>query len=179
MKVWQKTFWGQVQSKKLTALFIIIGNFRSQNWNQWDKLSTKNTHIYFFYFWFKSKQVWTSLDEFGRKKSKVPKLQKITLTTIFITVFQYIMCKHAQKRSFMTNLMKRQIHPYEATFLFFILDHFWLQNWNHWKKPSRKTPPYYCFYVWFKNKQVWTSLDEKNRNLTKKLKVAKSLRIFF
>ena len=62
---------------------------------------------------------------------------------------------------------------------FFILAHFWLQNWNQWKKLSRKTPPYYCFYVWIKNKRVWTSLDGKNLNLTKKFKNAKSLRIFF
>ena len=68
----------------------------------------------------------------------------------------------------MTNLMKRQIHYYEATFLLFILDHFCLQNQIQWKKLSGKTHSYYCIYVWFKNKRVQTSLDGKNRNLTKK-----------
>ena len=99
------------------------------------------------------------MDKFGRvwtKKIESPKIAENYPNNYFITVFQYIMCKHAQKRSFMTNLMKRQIHPYDATFLFFILDHFWLQNKNQWKKLSRKTPPFYCFYVWVKNKQVWT-----------------------
>ena len=37
----------------------------------------------------------------------------------------------------------------------------------------------YCFYVWFKNKQVWTSLDGKNWNLTKKYRREKSLRFLF
>ena len=77
-----KKFFLQVHSEKLTALFIILGFFRTQNWNQWEKLSRKNTHINFFHVWFKSKRVWTSLDEFGRKKSKAQKLQKINLTTI-------------------------------------------------------------------------------------------------
>ena len=88
------------------------------------------------------------------------------------------MCKHAKKRSFMTNLMKRQVQLNEATFLLIILDHFWLQNQIQWKKLSGKTHSYYCFYVWFKNKRVRTSLDGKNRNLTKKIFLRKNL-IFF
>ena len=108
------------------------------------------------------------MDKFGRvwtKKIKSPKIAENYPNNYFITVFQYIMCKHAQKRSFMTNLMKRQIHPYKATFLFFILDHFLLQNWNHWKKPSRKTPPFIVFMfgsrtnkfgrVWTKKIGIW------------------------
>ena len=79
----------------------------------------------------------------------------------------------------MTNLMKRQIHYYEATFLLFILDHFCLQNQIQWKKLSGKTHSYYFIYVWFKNKRVQTSLDGKNRNLTKKKILRKNLRIFF
>ena len=79
----------------------------------------------------------------------------------------------------MTNLMKRQIHYYEATFLLFILDHFCLQNQIQWKKLSGKTHSYYCIYVWFKNKRVQTSLDGKNRNLTKKNFLQKNLKIFF
>ena len=30
--------------------------FWCQNWNQWHKMSGKNTHLHFFYFWFKNKQ---------------------------------------------------------------------------------------------------------------------------
>ena len=47
------------------------------------------------------------------------------------------------------------------------------------KNCMEKHPHIIVFYVWFKNKRVWTSLDGKNRNLTKKFKLAKSLRIFF
>ena len=64
------------------------------------------------------------------------------------------MCKNTKKRSFMTNLMKRQIWLYEATFLLINLDNFWHQN--QWEKLSGKTHSYYCIYVWFKNKRVWT-----------------------
>ena len=31
------------------------------------------------------------------------------------------------------------------------------------EKTELKTTPYYYFYIWFKNKQVWTSLDRKIR----------------
>ena len=86
--------------------------------------------------------------------------------------------KHAQKWSFMPNLMKRQIVGYEATFLLIILDNFCLQNQIQWKKLSGKTHSYYCFYVWFKNKRVRTSLDGKNRNLTKKKIYEKILEFF-
>ena len=79
----------------------------------------------------------------------------------------------------MTNLMKRQIQGNEATFLLIILDNFWLENQIQWKNLSGKTHSYYCIYVWFKNKRVRTSLDGKNRNLTKKLFLRKNLIFFF
>ena len=45
--------------------------FWCQNWDQWHKMSGKNTHIYFFYFRVKIKQVWA---EKSRKKTeKIPK----------------------------------------------------------------------------------------------------------
>ena len=78
----------------------------------------------------------------------------------------------------MTNLMKRQIHTNTSTFLFIILDLFWLQNQIQWKKLSGKTYSYYYIYVWFKNKRVRTSSDEFGRNLTKIFFLRKSLRIF-
>ena len=69
----------------------------------------------------------------------------------------------------MTHLMKRQIQTNKATFLYITLDHIWLQNQIQWKKLSGKTHSYDCISVWFKNKRVWTSLDRKNQNLTKKI----------
>ena len=43
--------------QKSEILKLIISLFRwfwCQNWDQWHKMSEKNTHIYFFYFWFKN-----------------------------------------------------------------------------------------------------------------------------
>ena len=31
-----------------------------ENWDQWHKMSGKNTYIYFFYFWFKNKLIFAS-----------------------------------------------------------------------------------------------------------------------
>jgi hypothetical protein len=42
----------------------------AQNWDQWHKKSGKNTHIYFFYFLFKNKQVWREKIGKKRKNSK-------------------------------------------------------------------------------------------------------------
>ena len=80
--------------------------------------------MYFFYFGFMNKQVWTSLDEFGRKKLKNPKIADNYPNNYFIPVFQYILCEHAQKRQFMTNLVKSKIQTKTAPFLFINLDHF-------------------------------------------------------
>jgi len=93
----------------------------------------------------------------------------------FIIVLQYCYVKTCPKVVILTNLMKRQIDYYEATFLLIILDNFCLQNQIQWKKLSGKTHSYYYIYVWFKNKRVQTSLDGKNRNLTKKKILPKNL----
>ena len=53
---------------KLSILFFQY--FCWQNWVQWNKLSGKNTHIIFFYFWFKNKWVWA--EKIG-KNEKIPK----------------------------------------------------------------------------------------------------------
>ena len=41
---------------KLIISFFLY--FWCQNWDQWHKMSGKNTHIYFFYLRFKNKRVW-------------------------------------------------------------------------------------------------------------------------
>ena len=54
--------------QKLEFLKLIISflqYFCCQNWNQWHKMSGKKPHIYFFYFWFKNKQVWA--EKIGKK----------------------------------------------------------------------------------------------------------------
>ena len=43
--------------------------FWCQNWDQWYKMSGKNTHIYIFYFWFKNKRVWAEKIGKNRKNS--------------------------------------------------------------------------------------------------------------
>ena len=58
------------KSEFLKSIIQFFHYFCSQNWNQWHKMSGKNIHIYFFYFWFKNKEVWA---EKIRKKRKIPK----------------------------------------------------------------------------------------------------------
>ena len=53
---------------KLTILFCHY--FWCQIWDQWHKLSGKNTHIFFFYFLFKNKRVWSEIIWKKQKKSK-------------------------------------------------------------------------------------------------------------
>ena len=58
---------------KLIILFFQY--FWCQNWNQGHNLSGKNTHIFFFYFWFKNKRVWA---EKIRKKRKNFNILKVS-----------------------------------------------------------------------------------------------------
>ena len=60
--------------QKSEFLKLIISLFHyiwCQNWDQWHKMSGKNTHIYFFYFWFKNKRVWA--EKIGKKRKKFQK----------------------------------------------------------------------------------------------------------
>ena len=65
---------GGLSSLQKSEFFKLIISFFHyfwcQNWDQWHKMSGKNTHIYFFYFWFKNKRVWA---EKIRKNKKIPK----------------------------------------------------------------------------------------------------------
>ena len=56
---------------KLTVLFFQY--FCCQNWDQLHKLSGKNTHIIFFYFWFKNKRVWA--EKIGKKQKNFKNLK--------------------------------------------------------------------------------------------------------
>ena len=53
------------KSEFLKLIIYILHYFWCQNWDQWHKMSGKNAHIYFFYFWFKKKWVWA--EKIGRK----------------------------------------------------------------------------------------------------------------
>ena len=55
------------KSEFLKLIISFFHYFGCQNWDQCHKMSGKNTYIYFFYFWFKNKQVWA---EKPRKSSK-------------------------------------------------------------------------------------------------------------
>ena len=60
-----------LQKPEVVKLIISFFHyFWCQNWDQWHKMSGKNTHIYFFYFWFKKKQVWAEKIGKKRKNSK-------------------------------------------------------------------------------------------------------------
>ena len=58
------------KSEFLKLIISFFHYFWCQNWDQWHKMSGKNTHIYFFYFWFKNKRVWAEKIGKKRKNSK-------------------------------------------------------------------------------------------------------------
>ena len=60
-----------LQKSEFVKLIISFSHyFWWQNWDQCNKMSGKNTHIYFFYFRFKNKRVWAEKIVKKRKKSK-------------------------------------------------------------------------------------------------------------
>ena len=54
------------KSEFLKLIISFFHYFWCQNWDQWHKMSGKNTHIYFFYFRFKNKRVWA--EKIGKKR---------------------------------------------------------------------------------------------------------------
>jgi hypothetical protein len=62
-----------------------------------------------------------------------------------------------------TYLTEYYLHTKKLKLLFSTLNNFWLRIWNQWSKLSGKNTPYNYLRCWFKNKQVWTSLSEKNQ----------------
>ena len=63
-----------LQKSKFVKLIIsFFYYFWCQNWDQWHKMSGKNTHIYFFYFRFKNKRVWAEKIRKKTKKIQTPK----------------------------------------------------------------------------------------------------------
>ena len=66
-------------------------------------------------------------------------------------------------KKYLIYLIKYCLHTKELKHLLIRLDNFWLQIWNQWLKLSGKNTPYFYLRFWFKNKQVWTSLSEKNQ----------------
>ena len=63
------------KSEFLKLIISYFHHFWCQNWDQWHKMSGKNTH----YFCFKNKQVWAENIEKNEKIPKTQKLQAITL----------------------------------------------------------------------------------------------------
>ena len=64
-----------LQKSEFLKLIISYSHyFWCLNWDQRHKMSGKNTHIYFYYFWFKNKQVWAEKIGKKRKNSKNPKV---------------------------------------------------------------------------------------------------------
>ena len=60
------------KSEFLKLIISFFHYFWCQNWNQWHKMSGKNSHIFFFYYWFKNKRVWA--EKIGKKQKKIQKL---------------------------------------------------------------------------------------------------------
>ena len=61
------------KSEFLKLIISFFHYFWCQNWDQWHKMSGKNTHIYFFYFWFKNKRVWA--EKIGKKQKNFKNLK--------------------------------------------------------------------------------------------------------
>ena len=79
--------WFSVDRKKsefLKLIVLLLHYFGCQIWVQWHKLSGKNTYIFFFYFWFKNKQVWA--EKIGKKR-KPKSFRQLPLHLIHL-VFQ-------------------------------------------------------------------------------------------
>ena len=72
------------KSEFLKLIILFFPYFWQQNLNQCHKLSWKNTHIYFFYFWFKNKRVWA---EKIRNKEKKKKIWKILVSNLLIYIY--------------------------------------------------------------------------------------------
>ena len=53
--------------------YFILPLFLVPNWDQWHKMSGKNTHVYFYYFWFKNKEVWE--EKIGKKQKNSKNLK--------------------------------------------------------------------------------------------------------
>jgi len=75
------------KSEFLKLIISFFHYFWCQNWDQWHKMSGKNTHIYFFYFWFKNKRVWA--EKIGKKRKKSKNL-KVASNCPYIKFTQYI-----------------------------------------------------------------------------------------
>ena len=60
----------QAYAWRSQLIVLFLQYFWCQIWVQWHKLSGKNTHICFFYFWFKNKRVWAEKIGKKRKNSK-------------------------------------------------------------------------------------------------------------
>ena len=63
------------KSEFLKSILSFFHYFWCQNWDQWHKMSGKNTHIYFFYSWFKNKRVWA--EKIGKKQKNSKNLKVV------------------------------------------------------------------------------------------------------
>ena len=82
------------KSAFLKLTILIFQYFWHQNWDQWQKLSGKNTHIFFSYLLYKNKRVWAEKIGKKRKNSKNPKkLQETILVTNSRKFFKYFTLK--------------------------------------------------------------------------------------
>ena len=62
------------KSELLKLIISFFHYFWCQHWNQWRKMSEKNPHIQFFYFWFKNKWFW--VEKIGKKWKKSKNLHR-------------------------------------------------------------------------------------------------------
>ena len=96
---------------KLTILFCQY--FCCQNWDQWHKLSGKNTHIFFFYFLFKNKRVWA--EKIGKKPKKFQKPKSCSQLPLIHT--SYSIFSHEKSKYSYLKTLRLPVSPNIKNFL--------------------------------------------------------------
>ena len=105
-KVWQKKMKRQIQGNEATFLLITLDHFWLENQIQWEKLSRKNTHIYFSYFWFKNKWVWEEKIRKKTKKFQKPKSCRQLPQHLIHTAFQIFHMENQDNQLLVLQLLK-------------------------------------------------------------------------
>ena len=99
------------KSEFLKLIISFFHYFWCQNWDQWHKMSGKNTHIYFFYFWFKNKWVWAEKIGKKRKNSKNLKVAGNYPNSLVIQLFYMKNQDNQLKNSDFSKLLRPQVNP--------------------------------------------------------------------
>ena len=94
------------KSEFLKLIVLFLHYFWCQSWDRWHKLSGKNTHIHFFYFWFKNKRVWAKKNRKKSEKFQKPKSCRQLPQHLIHTVFQIFHMENQDNQPLLLHLLK-------------------------------------------------------------------------